>query len=218
MKFTSTQENLSQGLSLVSHIAAKNTTLPILNNVLIRAEKGVITLSTTNLEMGMYCTLRGKIDTEGSFTVTSKLLADFVNLLDTDTVEVALVNDSVEINTQNAHTSIKGQSPEDFPLIPVITSDSTFTCKPKDFIDALSQVAFATAHSDTRPEITGVLMRFENGSLIMAATDSYRLAEKSIRCKGVETKQVIVPSRSLLEVSRVLSSLVATAVDEDAEV
>ena len=182
MKFTCTQENLSQGLSVVSHIAAKNTTLPILNNVLLRAEKGVITLSTTNLEMGVYCTLRGKIDTEGTFTVGSKLLSDFVNLLGTETVEISQVADAVEISTEKAHTSIKGQSAEEFPLIPSLNVDQSFSCSPKELIEGLSQVLFATAHSETRPEISGVLMKFENGSLIMTATDSYRLAEKSIKC------------------------------------
>ncbi len=207
MKFTSTQHNLSQGLQVVSHIASKNTTLPILNNVLIRAEKGVITLSTTNLEMGVSCTIRGKIDNEGSFTAQSRLLSDFVNLISTETVDIELVENTITVASAKTQTEIKGNPADEFPLIPAIAIQEPFACKIKDLKGALAQVVFATSHSETRPEISGVYMKFENGSLILAATDSYRLAEKSIKCTGVESREVIVPQRALSELQRILSVL-----------
>lgn len=81
MKFTCTQENLSRGLNIVSRLSEKATNLPILNNVLISARKDGIVLTTTNLEIGIKSTLRGKIDEEGVFTVPARLMSDFVNTL-----------------------------------------------------------------------------------------------------------------------------------------
>jgi DNA polymerase-3 subunit beta len=217
MKFTSTQENLSQGLSLVAHIASKNTTLPILNNVLIKADKTAITLSTTNLELGVNCVIRGKVDQEGSFTVQSKLITDFVNLISTETVDVSLEGDVLSIISSKSQTQVKGNAADEFPAIPQITSDAPFTCGVRDFTKAVAQTLFAVSHSETRPEISGVYMRFENGSLILASTDSYRLAEKSIRCNGTETKEVIVPGRSMAELSRILGTLASNSMDMDDE-
>src|SRR4030042_5136773 len=110
MKFTCTQENLNQGLNIVSHIANKNTSLPILNNVLIKAEKGILSLTTTNLEVGINCQIRGKIDKEGSYTVNSKLLNDYINLLNNQKIEIELKNDNLEIITEQQTTKIKGNN------------------------------------------------------------------------------------------------------------
>ena len=81
LKIFSLQENLKQGLALVGHISGKNINLPILNNVLIRAEEGKIRLVATNLEIGVISTVRGKIEREGLFTVNSKIISDCINLL-----------------------------------------------------------------------------------------------------------------------------------------
>ncbi len=206
MKFTVTQQNLSQGLNIVSHIASKNTTLPILNNVLIKAENGAINLSTTNLELGVSCTIRGKVDKDGVFTVQSKLISDFINLINTDKVEIDLEDEFLKIESEKSKTKIKGNVADEFPVIPEVESENIFKCKLKDLVKGLSQVLFATSNSETRPEISGVNMKFENGGLIMASTDSYRLAEKSIKCGGVEAKTVIIPGRSLSELVRILSN------------
>ena len=207
MKFTCTQENLREALGLVSHTAAKNTTLPILNNVLISAQNGVISFSTTNLELGISCVTRGRVEQEGSFTVQAKLLTDFINLVSAETINLELEGDVMHVHGQRSQTAIKGSPSEEFPMIPEIKKENAFTCEPKELLNALSQVLFSTSHSETRPEISGVYFKFENGSLIMAATDSYRLAEKSIKCSGVESKEVIIPSRTLGEVCRVLQEL-----------
>lgn len=206
MKFTCTQENLRHGLSLVAPTASKNTTLPILNNVLIKAEKGVITLATTNLELGVSCTLRGKVDQDGIFTVQAKLLSDFVNLVSSDTIDVELDGDVLIVQSERNKTAIKGNPADEFPLIPELKKDEPFTCSAKELKEALAQVLFSVSHAESRPEITGVYMKFENGGVVLAATDSYRLAEKMIKCAGTQGREVIIPARTLGEVVRVLNS------------
>src|SRR5437016_4117852 len=81
MKFSCTQENLHQGLSIVSHIAHRNVNLPILGNVLVKSDNKVLKFLTTNLEVAISCVVRGKVEDTGDFTVPSKLFADYIGLL-----------------------------------------------------------------------------------------------------------------------------------------
>lgn len=206
MKLSCTQENLNKGLSIVSHIASKNISLPILNNVLLKTENGVLKLSTTNLEMGITCDIRSKIEKEGSFTVSAKLLHDYISLLPNERVDIELKNNELELNCKNSKTVIKGIAAAEFPLIPSVSSKDVCRIKTSGFRKALSGVAFAVAFDETRPEISGVYFNFEKDKLIMVATDSYRLAEKAIEVEKpfTENKSVIVPIKTVQELIRIL--------------
>jgi DNA polymerase III subunit beta len=206
MKFSCTQENLNKGLSIVSHVASKNITLPILNNVLIKAEHGLIKLSATNLEIGVFCSLRGKIEEEGNFTIQARLLSDYINLLPNVKIDFRLEDGSLHIESEAGKTIIKGSPADEFPLIPQVEKKAGITCNVKAFRRAIAQVIFAAAFDESRPEISGVFMNFNKDELVMAATDSYRLAEKkiSIEKAGKVEKSVIVPVKTLQELIRVL--------------
>lgn len=206
MKFSCTQENFSRGLNTVSHIASKNVSLPVLNNVLITAEKGVIKLTTTNLEIGINCQVRGKIEKEGKITTQAKLLADYVNSLPNERVDLAVEGDNLKIKCGQAQTNIKGSSVEDFPLIPKVERKKSFSLKTGDFKKAITQVIYAAASDETRPEISGIFVKCAANEIIMAATDSYRLAEKRVKSqKTSQSEGVIVPAKTLMELNRVLN-------------
>lgn len=215
MKISCTQENLNQGLFVVSHIASKSTALPILNNALIQAQKNSIKLSATNLEMGISCEIRGTVEVEGEFTVQSKLLADYVNLLPKERVDLSVADENAEggqiliVKCKNHSTKIKGQSATDFPLIPQIDRKDAYVVNCQQLKQAISQVIFSASISESRPEINGVLFNFFGDKLILAATDSYRLAEKTIpldkKTKGA-AQRVIVPTKTLQELQRILGS------------
>lgn len=211
MKISCTQENLNQGLFVVSHIASKNTALPILNNILIQAKENTIKLSATNLEIGVSCVVRGKTEADGDFTVQSKLLADYVALLPKERVDLSTQpkNQVLEVICKNHSTKIKGQLSTDFPLIPEIEKNKAAVLDYNDFRQALNQVVFAVSVSESRPEINGVLFNFVKDKLTLAATDSYRLAEKSINLisgSQISDQSVIVPARTLQELQRILGS------------
>jgi DNA polymerase-3 subunit beta len=219
MKISCIQENLSQGLNIVSHIASKNTSLPILNNVLIKAEKGILNLITTNLEIGIKCQVRGKIEKEGAYTVNSKLLNDYINLLNQQKIEVELKNDNLEITTEQQTTKIKGNSADEFPLIPQLERKNMYQCEIEDLVQAFSQVLFAVSVSETRPEISGVYMSFSENVLTLAATDSYRLAEKKVKLKETakDEKEVIIPARTAQELLRILGTSRQTEIEDGKE-
>jgi DNA polymerase-3 subunit beta len=206
MKFTCTQENLYRGLSVVNHLAGKNTTLPILNNVLIRAEDGVIELSTTNLEVGIKCQVRGKIEAAGAFTVQSRLITDYVNLLPKQPVDLTLKDQELHVSCQSFETKVKGVAADDFPLIAGVSGQDTVSLEISTFKAALGQVLFAVALDETRPEINGVLFHLQGKKLVLASTDSFRLAERTIEADGGEKEaKFIVPYRTMQELSRVLA-------------
>ena len=99
MKLTCTQENLGRGLNLVTHIATKHTTLPILNNVLVKADKGEIRLFTTNLEIGVNCLVRGKVEKEGSFTVSARLFNEYVNSLPKENITLEMLDQALNVDS-----------------------------------------------------------------------------------------------------------------------
>ncbi|MFZ5364664.1 MAG: DNA polymerase III subunit beta [Patescibacteria group bacterium] len=209
MKFICTQENLNKGLFITGHLSNKNVNLPILNNVLMKVQEGILILSSTNLEIGISCQVRGKVDTAGEFTVESKLFSDFVNLLPNEKVELHLEKDDfLKVSTANTKTKIKGMPSTDFPVIPQIEKKDPYIINIKDLQKAISQVIFAVSTNESRPEINGIFLSFnqETGKLTLAATDSYRLAEKKIEIAGNKNKsELIVPLKTFQELLRILT-------------
>lgn len=212
MKFTCTQENLNQGLAVVSHIANRNVNLPILGNVLVKSEEKILRLLATNLEIAVNCVVRGKVEESGEFTVPSRLFSDYVALLPKDRVDVVQAGNQVTVACGAFQTKLNGIPASEFPLIPAVEKKHVFTVDVADFRRAIGQVLFAVAPNESRPEISGVLFKFAPGrdglELVLAATDSYRLAEKTMAAesatKAKEPVALIVPARTVAEIVRIL--------------
>ncbi len=207
MKIISLQKNLRSSVYAVNHIAQKNVSLPILNNILISAQAGAIKLISTNLEIGITSLLRGKIEQEGSFTVDARLFSEYVNLLDNEKVDIELDGSELAVKCGTYTTKIKGLSAEEFPFIPSVERADPIVLPIADFSQAVSQVLFAAAQDENRPELSGILAVIAQNTLTLAATDSYRLAEKKITLTGnVPDKRFIIPARTLQEVVRIIGS------------
>lgn len=209
MKISSLQENLKNGLQAVGHIAGKNVNLPILNNVMIEAKDGNIKLITTDLEIGIISTIRGKIEEGGVFTVDSKIISDFISLLPNQKIDLNKKENKLIVNSENYKTVIRGQEADEFPLIPTVDQKTFYSVKADEFRKSLSQVIFSVSTSETRLELSGVLFSFSKDKMVMAATDSYRLAEKEISAKSnsSEERKIIIPAKTLQEVIRILTSI-----------
>lgn len=216
MKFSCTQENLKRGLLITSTVANKNLNLPILNNVLMKIEGTTIRFLSTNLEVAVQCLVRGKVESPGEFTIPSKLFLDFVNLLPDDRVDMELIDDQLKISSKKNQTKIKGIASSEFPLIPSVERNTVFYVSGQEFRKALNQVNFSVSNVESRPELTGVLFNVNpegaKGKLTLAATDSYRLSEKQLpllkdkdNSSTDKSVQVIVPGKTLSELSRILA-------------
>jgi len=222
MRFISLQENLKRGLNIAGHLTSKNINLPILNNILIKTEGGNIEFVSTNLEIGITHQVRGKIETEGSFTVDSKLITEYINLLNSgEKVKLDVKDNELKIECGNYKTKIKGESAKEYPLIPTVTRSVYYSCNSESLKKALNSVIFSVSSSENRLELTGVLFCFNKGKLSLAATDSYRLAEKEVEVKGDHQDgdyKIIVPSKTIQEVLRVLNNLEGGEVGEAQEI
>ena len=212
MKLTCTRENLARALTLVSGAAGKNINLPILSNVLIKVDNQKAEIISTNLELAIIINLRSKIEETGSFTVPAKTLTDFVSLLSDEKVELEQKESELVIKCGKSSTKIKGIPADEFPVIPNLEDGEGFLVKAEDFKKGLGQVTPAISKNDIRPELAGVCFGFNQGEkkeLVMAATDSYRLAEKKLALsQGIEEFKTIVPGRTAQEIHHILSSVV----------
>ncbi len=206
MKVICTQENLKKGLNITSRVSNGSTTLPVLNNVLLKTEEGGLKVSATNLEMGVNTWVRCKIEDQGSISVPAKTFTDLINNLPPDNIILETQDGHLLIQTNGYKTKIKGLSADEFPLIPQISEENGINMSADDLKNSIVQVAFASAYSETQPEISGVLFAFEDSKLKLVATDRYRLAEKTVEISGNVSKSMIVPNRAVQELAKILAS------------
>jgi DNA polymerase-3 subunit beta len=123
MKLVCTKENLKKGLFVVSRVVGVGNPLQVLNNILVKTDQGRIKLSSTNLEIGVNTWVGGKIEEEGSLTVPARLINEYINNLPTDKVVLTSKETTLNVESENYHTNIKGLSAEDFPLIPQVSDE-----------------------------------------------------------------------------------------------
>lgn len=209
MKLSCLQENLKKGLSIASHAVAGKSTLPVLSNVLLATDSGRLKIASTNLEIGLTCWIGGKIEEEGAVTIPAKLLSDVVGSLPNDRVNLKLDTRTQTLNLTCARfeTNIKGIESEEFPIIPTVSDRAPSAVFPPDILrETIDQIAFAAATDDTRPVLTGVLIRLRGNRVTFAAADGFRLAQRAIELPEpvAEPMELIVPARALQELSRII--------------
>lgn len=208
MKISCLQENLAKGLSIVGRAVSSRSTLPVLGNILLATDNGRLKLSATNLEIVVTCWIGAKVDEDGAITIPARTLTDLVSALPADRVDLQLNEETQTMHIACARTeaNIKGIDAQEFPLVPEPDTNNRIRVEKDILSQMIQQVAFAAATDDTRPVLTGVSATFSKDKLSMAATDGFRLSVRSANIPGyVEKEQaVIIPSRALVEVSRVL--------------
>jgi DNA polymerase-3 subunit beta len=209
MKLSCLQENLKRGLSIVGHAVAGKSTLPVLSNILLSTDDGRLKLAATNLEIGITCWIGAKIEGEGAVTVPAKLLSDVVSSLPNDKITLTLDARTQTLNLTCARfeTNIKGIEAEEFPVIPTVADRAPAASFPPEVLrEAIDQIAFAAATDDTRPVLTGVVMRLKGTRVTFAAADGFRLAQRAIELPepAAEPHELIVPARALAELSRII--------------
>jgi len=206
MKLSCLQENLNKGISTVSRLVATKGTLEILSHILINTEGGRLKLSATNLEIGVNYKIGAKIEKEGGITVPARLFSEFVSQLPEGKINLEVKENTLYTNIGDFKSNIKGLAVDEFPLIPKINTKKTLSLKSGELKEAINLVSFAAALDDVRPVLSGMFIRAEKDKITLAATNSYRLAEKIINLskKDIPKKEAIIPARSMIELARIL--------------
>ena len=204
MKLQVTQENLNNALSSVARVADSRGTLPILANVLIKAEKNRLTVSATNLNIGITHHVGAKIENNGVITVPASLLSNFISSLPQGIITLEVEDKKLKITTDQYNSTINAISAEDFPVMPAIEGGNTFEVDAKEFKKGLQQVVFAASPTDSRPVLSGVYINSDNKTLNLVATDGSRLAEKTIKA-SVNNISLLVPASAINDLLRTLN-------------
>jgi DNA polymerase-3 subunit beta len=209
MKLSCLQENLNRGLNIVGRAVAARTTLPITNNVLLATDQSRLKLVATNLEMAISCWIGAKVEEEGAITVPARLLTEFVSSLPSDRVDVSILPKTKTLGLKCARfeARITGIDAKDFPPIPQVEGGISTKVEVEAFRQGISQVVFAAATEESRPVLTGINAEFDGDLLTLAAADGFRLAlyKLPLAAPVSQRTEVIIPARTLAELSRLMS-------------
>ncbi len=203
---TCPRDELTRALGVVSRGVSTRTTVQILAGILLHASGGKLELAATDMELSLRTSIDVPDATEGSVVVPGRLLLDLARLLPAAevTIEHKPEEAAVEIRSGAATYRLHTYNAEDFPRLPEAEAAERHEVDRETVLTTVARVSRSASRDESRPVLTGVLMRFEPGKLVMAATDSYRLSVKETEVEGtVPELEAIVPARALGELARI---------------
>ena len=218
MQLSIKQAILKDALGQVGRCVASKSTLPVLSNVLLRAEDNTLTLAATNLECGLVVKVGvGLVKEPGDITVPAKLLSDLVNSLPKNeliTLEDTGRTATLKVSCAGSRSSVKGIPSSEFPDQPRPDVGNAIALDPAALREAIAQVIFCAASDDSRAVLTGVLVEVKgseghcSSALSLAASNGFRLGVAELPLpKDTPPASAIVPVKSLAEVARLCANV-----------
>jgi DNA polymerase-3 subunit beta len=206
LKAVCSREDLTRALGIVARGVSTRTTVQILGGILLEAADGTLNLAATDMELSLRTSLESKVESVGAVVVPGRLLLELARLLpETEVVlEHRLEEGVVEVRCGSATYRVHTYNAEDFPRLPDVEGLERHEVDRETLLETVARVSRSASRDESRPVLTGVLMHFEPGQLVMAATDSYRLSVKETPLAGsVPELEAIVPARALTELGRI---------------
>src|SRR5207237_426038 len=206
MKIACSRDELAHKLGIVSRGVSARTAVQILTGILLRAETGTLSIAATDMELSLRTSLDAQVQGEGAVVVPGRLLLDIARgLPESDvSIEHKAEESAVQITCGSAVYRLNTYAADDFPRLPELDSSALHAVDRDALLETINRVSRSASRDESRPVLTGVLVRFELGKLIMAATDSYRLSVKETALGGsIPELEAIVPARALAELARV---------------
>ena len=204
MKLSVSRDELVAKLGLVSRAVSTRGTVQVLSGILLSAESGAITLAATDMELSLRTTLDAQVDGDGAVVIPGKPLVELARLLpESDvTIEYRPAEGTVQIVSGPYNSRLNVFNAEDFPRLPTIDAQ-LHSIDREALLETVDRVARSASRDESRPVLTGILVRFEAGKLVMVATDSYRLSVKETELgEAAPELEAIIPARALTELSR----------------
>lgn len=210
MKVVLTRGDLLKGISTVQSAVASKNTMPILANILLEARDKKLELVATDLDMGIRCSVQAEVVDKGSITINAKKLSDIVRELPEASVDLEIDdNHKMILVCQKSNFKVHGLPKDDFPILPEVKKDKVFKVKGSLLQEMIHKTIFAVSTDETRYVLNGVFFQAEGGKIRMVATDGHRLAfiQKKLEGKADEKCNVIIPTKTLNELSKVISDI-----------
>jgi len=218
MKIECTKENFKKAIFNSERIVSKQSTLPILNNILFETNKEGLKLSATNLEIGVSVQIGAKVEKEGNITIPARLISNFVNNLSQGD-NISLETDGQNMKIQSGHTKavIKGLLADEFPLLPKRSAEYILNIPGLKFKNIISKLITCVALNEARQELSGINIILKEKEILLASTDSFRLFEYKLaledrnKNKGYlefvgKRDSLIVPANTFIELARIIPS------------
>lgn len=217
MKVTCRSEELAEKLAVVGRGVSTRTSVHVLTGILLRAEGGRLTLAATDMELSLRLALDAEAGGDGATVVPGRLLVDIARLLPPGdvTIEHRAEQGTTRLTCGPASYVLNTFAVEDFPRLPELDAGESFSVEREAFLETVAKVSRSASRDESRPVLTGILVRFEAGKLVMAATDSYRLSVKETALEGGPGRELeaIVPARALGELARVAQAAAADTIE-----
>jgi DNA polymerase-3 subunit beta len=206
LRITCSKDDLVQALGVVSRAVSARTSVQILSGILLEAQGSELLLAATDMELSLRAALPAQLEGDGAIVLPGRTLTDIARLLPADEVSIEHkpIESVVHVTCGTASYTLHTYNPEDFPRLPEVDAAPTFSVERDSLLETIARVARAASRDESRPVLTGILVQFAGGRLVMAATDSYRLAVKETEIAGsVPDLEAIVPARALQELARI---------------
>jgi len=207
MKFTISKEALLDGLQTTQSVVSTRTTLPVLSNVLLEATETGLTLTTTDLDVGVRRDVDAQVERPGATTLPIRKLLPIIRELPSS--EIFFETDPKQITTIRCGASffkMYGMAKDEFPAFPSFQDSKTFTMKQSDLKDGLKKTSYAISLDETRYVLNGILFTFKDNKLMLVATDGRRLAlwETDMEFPQSQEVDLIVPTKAINELQRMV--------------
>ncbi len=200
-------EKIKTILEIVSKISTKHLTLPILQCVLLEVKENSLIIKATNLEIGIECSIKCSVVTDGVVAVPAQILLQTINLITQKDLTLEIKKNILLISTIKSQTKIKTISPDDFPNIPKISQNGQ-KINGNTFAEGIKSTAFTSSQSLIKPELGSIyiLQKSEN-SLTFVATDSFRLIEKTTpQPKFILNNSILIPHKNAIEIAQIIDN------------
>ncbi|MDX6399135.1 MAG: polymerase subunit beta [Gaiellaceae bacterium] len=204
MKINVTRDELVAKLGIVSRAVSTRGTVQVLAGILLTAEPDATRLAATDMELSLRTTLDAQVDGEGAVVIPGKPFVELARLLPENevTIEYRPEQGTVQIVSGSYSSRLHVFNAEDFPRLPTVDAQ-LHAIDREALLETVDRVVRSASRDESRPVLTGILVRFEAGKLIMVATDSYRLSVKETDLGGAAPElEAIIPARALTELSR----------------
>ena len=207
MKLICSKTNLLKGVTIVSKAVPSKTTTSILECILIDASANEIKLTANDMELGIETRIEGEILEKGVIAVDAKVFTEIVRKLPDNNITIESKNNfQISITCEKAHFNISGKSGEDFSYLPYIEKTDFLTLSQFTLKEVIRQTIFSIADNDNNKLMTGELFEIHENQLKVVSLDGHRISIRKIELKeNYQDRKVVVPGKSLQEISKILS-------------
>lgn len=209
MKITCEKKDLVEALLITEKITGTNPTLPILNCVLLIVKDNILTIRSTNLELGIEVYIPIKSKEDGIIAVPGHIFYNTIQNTQDSEINIETQKETILIQTKHSKTVLNTQLYDDFPSLPIVQNNSTYTLKSESIVKGVESVIYSASHSTIKPELSSVYVYEHDKKIFFVSTDSFRLAEKTIQIKEKNTlnQAFLLPLRNANEILRVLNQI-----------